>query len=407
MVKKLLGLLDSEPVIVSYVRTPTGRFGKTLSKLKAPELGAIAIKEAIARAGIEPSEVDLVVMGNVIQAGIGQNPARQAAIEAGVPENVDSYTVNMVCSSGMQAIINACQAIAAGDANVVVAGGMESMSNSPLLIPSKVRWGFKFSYNIPALPIIDSVTHDGLMDFKDSLSMGEIAERIAKAKGVTRREADEFAYNSHMKASDATRKGYFERELAHVDLVKDGYRIALSEDETVRPDTDVEKLSKLPPAFDGCDIMTAGNSPPMSDGASALVITSRRKCTSLKIEPVAKVLGYSWGAYDRLNFVEAPVPVTKKLLERLDLRISDFDLIEHNEAFAVASIIVARELGIDYDRLNIFGGAVALGHPIGSSGARIVVTLLNALNVKGMKRGLATICHGGGGATSIAVELLK
>lgn len=393
-----------EVFIISYSRTPIGKFQRSLAEVEATKLGGIAVKSTIEKASIPTGLIDEVIMGNVLQAGLGQNPARQAAYHAGIPAHVNGYTVNKVCASGMKAVANAVSAIKAGDAEVIVAGGMESMSRSPFILPASVRTGVRLAYR-GGPTLIDCLTHDGLTSFIDGKSMAEIAEAIARARGVTRRQADEFAYLSHVKAHEATVKGYFKDEITPVNIKMNGKQITLEHDEGIRSDTTLEKLSKLPPAFEGFEIVTAGNAPPLSDGAAALVLASGEAVKRHKLEPVAKILGYAWAALDYENFVEAPIPATKKLLEKLGMNITDFDLFEHNEAFAVSSILVARGLEIPLERLNVFGGALALGHPLGASGARIIITLINALKKYNMRRGLATICHGGGGAVSIAVEL--
>ena len=393
-----------EVFIISYSRTPIGKFQRSLAEVEVAKLGGIVIKSAIERAGISPELVDEVIMGNVLQAGLGQNPARQAAYHAGIPAYINGYTVNKVCASGMKAVANAVSTIKAGDAEIVVAGGMENMSRAPFIVPYSVRAGVRLAYK-GGPTLIDCLTHDGLISFVDGRSMAEIAEAIAKARGVTRRHADEFAYLSHMKAHEATVKGYFKDEITPVNIKMNGKQVALEHDEGIRSDTTVEKLSKLPPAFEGFDIVTAGNAPPLSDGAAALLLASKEAVKQHKLEPAARILGYTWAALDYENFVEAPIPAVKKLLEKLNMRINDFDLFEHNEAFAVSSILVARGLEIPFEKLNVFGGALALGHPLGASGARIIITLINALKRNGLSRGLATICHGGGGAMAIALEL--
>ncbi len=397
--------MPEEAYIVSAVRTPIGKFGRSLAPLSAVELGAIVIKEAVRRAGIGPKDVEEVIMGNVLSGGLGQNPARQAAQLAGIPEEVDAFTVNKVCASGLRAVASAAQAIKAGDEDIVVAGGMESMSNAPFILPARLRWGVKLIYwNPPQL--VDLLVWDGLRDPFLNMAMGEIADREAKRHKVSRREADEFAYMSHMRAAEATEKGYFKEEIVPIDVEKDGVRIFLDRDEGIRPDTSIEKLSRLKPVFTKDGVTTAGNASQISDGASAVVVMSGRKVEELGVKPLAKIIGYSWGAMGEGNFIVAPVPVTRKLLKKLGMTIDDVDLVEHNEAFAVASIIVSRMLGIPFEKLNVHGGAIALGHPIGASGARILTTLIYALRRRGLKRGLATICHGGGGALSMVIELV-
>jgi acetyl-CoA C-acetyltransferase len=389
----------SDVFIVSFARTPIGKFGGALSKMTAPQLGAVAIEAAVRRSGLEPSDVDEVIMGNVLQAMVGQNPARQAAIIAGIPKEVPGFTVNKVCASGMKAITLAAQSIALGENRVVVAGGMESMSNAPYALPPQWRWGVKFSFTGEKL--IDLMVYDGLTDPHTGLLMGEEAEETARKWGISREECDEFAVSSHMKAEEATERGYFARE---IERVRD---IPLERDEGIRPDTSIEKIAKLRPAFRPDGVITAANASQLSDGAAALVLAHREVVEERGLEPIARIIGFSSASLEPRDFIEAPIISTKKLLSRIGMGIDDFDIIEHNEAFALATLVVAKGLGIPLERLNPFGGAVALGHPLGASGARIVVTLLNALRVKGKRRGLATICHGGGGAQSIAIELVR
>ncbi len=387
--------------IVSIARTPIGKFGGSLKNWPAPKLGAIAIEAAVRRSGLDPSDVDEVIMGNVLQAMVGQNPARQAAILAGIPSEVPGFTVNKVCASGMKAISLAAQSIVFGENKVVVAGGMESMSMAPYTLPSKWRWGVKFAF--AGEKLVDIMVHDGLTDPHTGLLMGEEAEETGRKWGITREEADEFAVGSHMKAAEATEKGYFARE---IEPVKKGEEVILDRDEGIRPDTSVEKVARLKPVFRPDGTITAANASQLSDGASALVLAHREIVEEKGLKPLAKILGFASAGVEPKDFVEAPIPATKKLLKSLNMEIGDFDLYEHNEAFALASLVVARGLNIPLDRLNVFGGAVAIGHPLGDSGARIVVTLINALQIKGGRKGLATICHGGGGGQSIAIELV-
>ncbi|MCC6029482.1 MAG: thiolase family protein [Candidatus Korarchaeum sp.] len=389
----------SDVFIVSFARTPIGKFGGALSKMTAPQLGAVAIEAAVRRSGLEPSDVDEVIMGNVLQAMVGQNPARQAAIIAGIPKEVPGFTVNKVCASGMKAITLAAQSIALGENRVVVAGGMESMSNAPYALPPQWRWGVKFSFTGEKL--IDLMVYDGLTDPHTGLLMGEEAEETARKWGISREECDEFAVSSHMKAEEATERGYFARE---IERVRD---VPLERDEGIRPDTSIEKIAKLRPAFRPDGVITAANASQLSDGAAALVLAHGEVVEERGLEPIARIIGFSSASLEPRDFIEAPIISTKKLLSRIGMGIDDFDIIEHNEAFALATLVVAKGLGIPLERLNPFGGAVALGHPLGASGARIVVTLLNALRVRGKRRGLATICHGGGGAQSIAIELVR
>ncbi len=387
--------------IVSIARTPIGKFGGSLKSWPAPKLGAIAIEAAVRRSGLDPSDVDEVIMGNVLQAMVGQNPARQAALLAGIPSRVPGFTVNKVCASGMKAISLAAQSIVFGENRVVVAGGMESMSMAPYALPPKWRWGVKFAF--AGEKLVDIMVHDGLTDPHTGLLMGEEAEETGKKWGITREEADEFAVSSHMKAAEATEKGYFAKE---IEPVRKGDDVILDRDEGIRPDTSLEKVARLKPVFRPDGTITAANASQLSDGAAALVLAHRDVVEERGLKPVARILGFASAGVEPKDFVEAPIPATQKLLKDLNMRIEDFDLYEHNEAFALASLVVARGLNIPLDRLNVFGGAVAIGHPLGDSGARIVVTLINALQIKGGRRGLATICHGGGGGQSIAIELV-
>lgn len=391
--------------IISAARTPIGNLLKGLRALSAPRLGGIAIRAAVERAGLEGSEVQGVVMGNVLQAGLGQNPARQAAYYAGLPQSVNAYTVNIVCASGMMAIANAFNEIRLGYADVMIAGGMESMSNAPFLLTGEIRSGIKYLYQL-RVPLVDSMTWDGLVDFRDGRSMGEIAEKLARERGLTRRELDEYAYLSNKRAVEAWERGLYRHEVVPVEVASTGSPSRLERDEGPRKDASLERLLELPPAFPGGALITAGNSPKLSDGAAAVALAGERAVRELGLKPLAKILGYAWGALDLQNFPEAPIPVTRSLLARLGLRIEDFELVEHNEAFSVSSLLVMKGLGISVEMYNVHGGAIALGHPLGCSGARIVVTLVHGLRLRNLKRGLATICHGGGGAMSLALELL-
>ncbi|MDK2372171.1 MAG: thiolase family protein [Candidatus Korarchaeota archaeon] len=387
--------------IVSIARTPIGKFGGSLKTWPAPKLGAVAIEAAVRRSGLDPSDVDEVIMGNVLQAMVGQNPARQAAILAGIPSTVPGFTVNKVCASGMKAISLAAQSIVFGENKVVVAGGMESMSMAPYTLPSKWRWGVKFAF--AGEKLVDIMVHDGLTDPHTGLLMGEEAEETGEKWGITREEADEFAVSSHMKAAEATEKGYFAKE---IEPVRKGEEVILDRDEGIRPDTSLEKVARLKPVFRPDGTITAANASQLSDGAAALVLAHRDVVEEKGLKPIARILGFASAGVEPRDFVEAPIPATQKLLRNLNMRVDNFDLYEHNEAFALASLVVARGLNIPLDKLNVFGGAVAIGHPLGDSGARIVVTLINALQIKGGRKGLATICHGGGGGQSIAIELV-
>lgn len=384
-----------EVVLLSGVRTPVGKFGHAFKEVPAQQLGAIAIKEAINRAGIRMQDVDEVIMGNVISAGLGQNPARQAAIYAGLPVEIGSFTINKVCGSGLKAVILASQAIKAGDSNIIVTGGMENMSAAPHLIRS-LRWGQKFG----DASITDAMVCDGLWDVYNGYHMGITGERIAQKYGITREDADEFSLNSHEKAFHATKDGRFKEEIIPVEV----HGIAVGKDEGIRGDDTMEKLAKLPPVFKKDGILTAGNSSQLSDGAAAFVVTSARKARELGIKSLAKIIDYATGGTKPEDVMEAPIPAVKKLLAKTGFTMDDMDLVEHNEAYAPASIAIARELDIDPRKLNVNGGAIALGHPIGCSGARILVTLIHALKERGLKRGLATLCLGGGNAVAMIIE---
>jgi acetyl-CoA C-acetyltransferase len=389
-----------EAVIVSGVRTPVGKFGGSLRDVSAPKLGSIVIREALRRAGVGPEEVDEVMMGNVISAGLGQNPARQSAILAGVPVEVGALTINKVCGSGLKSVMLAAQAIKVGDADIIVAGGMESMSQAPFLI-KEMRWGHRFGDT----EVVDAMIYDGLWDVFNDFHMLMTGEIIAEKYGVSRREADEFALSSHQKAVVAIRNGEFKDEIVPIETQgKRGEKEVFEVDGGVREDTSLEKLARLKPVVKENGILTAGNASQLSDGAAALVVMTREKAVDMGLNPLATIRAYSTGGVEPQYVMEAPIPTTRKLLEKTGLTIDDMDLIEHNEAFAPASIVVSRELGIDPSKFNVKGGAVAMGHPIGCSGARVLVTLLYALKQRSLRRGLATLCLGGGNAVAMIVE---
>jgi acetyl-CoA C-acetyltransferase len=387
--------MAEEVVIVSAVRTAVGKFGRSLKDAPAPQLGAVAIAEAVKRAGVRVDQVDEVIMGNVISAGLGQNPARQAAIHAGIPVETGAVTINKVCGSGLKAVMLAAQAVKAGDADLIVAGGMENMSAAPHLVRN-IRWGVKFGDK----SLVDSMLYDGLWDVYNNFLMGMTGERIAEKYGISREEADRFSVESNRRATAAIREGKFRKEIVPVDIKGRAFDI----DECVREDTSLEKLSALPPAFKQNGILTAGNSSKLSDGAAALIVTSARAARTAGIEPLARIVDYTTGGTKPEDVMEAPIPTVRKLLAKTGFTVDDMDLVEHNEAYATASIAVSRELGIDPQKLNVRGGAVALGHPLGCSGARVLVTLIHALKDRGLKRGLATLCLGGGNAVAMIVE---
>jgi acetyl-CoA C-acetyltransferase len=392
-----------EVYIVSAARTPIGKFGGALKDVSPVDLGAHAMRAALERAGVEGKSLDLYVFGNVLRAGHGQLLPRQAAIKAGIPKEVDGYQVDMVCASGMMALINAAQFIRTGEAHLVLAGGMESMSQAGFYLSHRARWGYKFLMGAPE-NLQDILLRDGLSDPFTGEAMGEQAEHLAQDYGVGREEVDEAAYLSHRRAWEATEGGHFAWEIAPMELPgKKGPQV-VDRDEGIRPETTLESLAALRPAFKKEGVLTAGNASQISDGAAALLLASEEAVRAHGLRPIAKVLGGAWAAGEPWRFPEAPIPAAKRLLDRLGLRVSDFGLFENNEAFALNNVLFNRLLGVPYERLNVFGGAVALGHPIGASGARIVVTLLNALRAKGEERGLAAICHGTGGSVAVAVE---
>ncbi|HXX53287.1 MAG TPA: acetyl-CoA C-acetyltransferase [Thermodesulfovibrionales bacterium] len=387
--------MPEEVVILGSVRTGIGKFGRSLRDIPAQRLGAQVITAALNRVGIEPRYVDEVIMGNVISTGLGQNPARQAAIFAGLPPEIGSLTVNKVCGSGLKAVMLAAQAIRAGDAHIIVAGGMENMSASPHYVRG-LRWGVRFGDVLTK----DAMLYDGLWEAYNDYHMGITGERVAQKYGITREDADRFALQSHQKASDAIRKGKFKEEIVAIEA----QGALFDKDECVREDTSLEKMATLLPVFKSDGVLTAGNSSQLSDGAAALVIASARKAEELHIQPLARIVDYVIGGTRPEDIMEAPIPTVKKIIKRTGLTINEMDLVEYNEAYATSSVVILRELNIDPRKFNVNGGAVALGHPIGCSGARILVTLLHALKERRLKRGLATLCMGGGNALAMIVE---
>ncbi|MDX2232340.1 MAG: thiolase family protein [Leptolyngbyaceae cyanobacterium bins.349] len=391
--------------IVSAARTPLGRFGGVLAEFSPVELGAIAMRAALQRAGIPGAAIDLYIFGNVLRAGHGQLLPRQAAFKAGIPETANGYAVDMVCSSGMMSVMNAATAIAAGEADIVLAGGMESMSQTGMLLSHRVRWGVKLLLN-PSEPLIDLLVTDGLSDSTTAEKMGEQAERLAAAYDVTRHELDEVAFYSQERAAMATQQGWLGKEIEPIEIQgKKGGQV-VEKDEGIRPDTTREKLAALKPAFNPNGVFTAGNSSQISDGAAALVLASPKAVAEYGLTPIARIVKGTWAGGETWRYPEMPIYAVKKLLEMLQMQVSDFDLFENNEAFALSSVLFNRFLGVPYEKLNVFGGAIALGHPIGASGARILVTLLNALQQKDGHLGLAAVCHGTGGGTALAIERL-
>ena len=389
-------------VIVSACRLPVGKLQGGLSTFAAGKLGAMVIKETVRRAGIDPKEVEECIMGNVLQAGVGQNPARQAARGAGLPDEIGSFSVNKVCGSGLKAVMLAAQAIKAGDCEVIVAGGMESMSNAPYLLPG-ARAGYRLGHG----QLLDSMVHDGLWDVYNDFHMGVAAELIADKYKVTREDQDKFACDSHRKAVAAQETGKFKTEIVRVEIPqKKGDPVVVDLDESPRKDTTVEKLTALKPAFKKDGTVTAGNAPSVNDGASALLVMSEARARKLGVTPMARITGYATGGTAPEWLFYAPVVAVQKLMKQMGVSIGHWDLIEANEAFSAQALVDGRELEWDWSRVNVNGGAVALGHPIGASGARVLVTLLYALKDRGLKTGLATLCLGGGEAVALAVEIL-
>jgi len=390
----------NEAVIISAARTPVGKFLGSLKGFTAPELGALVVRESVKRAGIKPEDVDEVIMGCVIQAGLGQNPARQAALNGGIPSTVAAVTVNKVCGSGLKAVMMAAQGVQLGDSEMVVAGGMESMSNAPYLIP-KAREGYRLGNG----ELIDSMIHDGLWCAFENYHMGCTGEVVADEYKIGRAEQDEFATNSHRKAAAAIKAGYFKDEIVPVEIKqKKGAALIFDTDETVREDTTVEVLGKLKPAFKSEGTVTAGNAPSVNDGASAVVVTSLRRARELGVEPMAKIVAQAVSGVEPRLVMMAPVEAVRKLLKKTGWSGSEVDLVELNEAFSVAALAVTRELGLDPEKVNVNGGAVALGHAIGQSGSRLLTSILYELKRRDARRGIVALCLGGGNAVAMAVE---
>jgi len=411
------GMMIRDVVIVSGCRTAIGAFGGTLSNTPATELGAIVIREAVRRAGIDPASVDEVIMGCVVPAGLGQAPARQAAIKAGIPPHVGALTINKVCGSGLKAVMLASAMIQAGDAEIIVAGGMENMNLAPFYLP-RARTGYRMGGIARggvggAVPdgLIDGMVLDGLWCAFENHHMGSSAEWIAREFGLTREELDEYAYHSHRKAIEAIDAGRFKAEIVPVEIPqRKGPPQVFDTDENPRRYASKEEamslLSKLRPAFEPDGIVTAGNSPGITDGAAALVVMSADKARELGLQPMARITAYDQAAVEPIRLFTAPIYAVQKVMKKLGVGIHDFDLIEANEAFAAQAVADGKALGWDWDRVNVNGGAIALGHPIGCSGARILVTLLYALQDRGLRTGIATLCLGGGEAVALSVERL-
>ena len=388
-----------EAVIISAVRTPIGKYGKMFADIKATELGAIAVRAAVEKAGIMSTDVEECIMGNVISSGLGQNPARQAAVYGGLPVEIGAFTVNAVCGSGMKAAMLASDAIKAKQYDVIVAGGMENMSQAPYLMPG-ARWGYRMNDQV----VKDSMVYDGLWDIFNDQHMGFTGEIVADRFGITREEADILSYESNMKAAAAIKNGKFRNEIVPVTVKQKKENIIIDTDEGVRADTTVEALAKLRPVFKADGKVTAGNSSQLSDGASALVITSMSYAKEHSLKPLAVIEAYNEKGVLPEHIMEAPIPTTEALLKKTGMKIDDIDLFEHNEAFATASCAVRKALNVPNDIFNVNGGAIALGHPIGCSGSRVITTLVHALKDRRKEVGLGTLCLGGGNAVTMIVR---
>ena len=389
-----------DTVIISAVRTPVGKFQGGLKSMSAPQLGAIAVKAAVERAGLAPEQIDEVIMGNVVSAGLGQNPARQAALHAGLLPDVAAMTINKVFGSGLKAFGLASQGIQTGDSEIVVAGGMESMTNAPYLLP-----GARDGYRLGHSTIVDSMIHDGLWDAYENFHMGNTGEIVAERYHVARERQDEYALNSHRKAIAAIRAGKFRDEIVPVPIPqRKGDPVLFDTDESPRADASIEALRALKPAFKKDGTVTAGNAPGVNDGAAAVVVTSAERAAALGKKPMARIAGQAVSGIEPALVMMAPVKAVRKLVNKIGWNLADVDLIELNEAFSVQAVAVMEQLELNPDKVNVNGGAVALGHPIGASGARILVTLLYEMTRRNAKRGIATLCLGGGNAVALAVE---
>ena len=389
-----------DSVIVSAVRLPTGNFLGSLKRFSAPQLGALAVREAVQRAGIDVAQVDECILGNVISAGLGQNPARQAALKGGLPDSVAAMTINKVCGSGLKAVMLASQGISTGDVDVVVAGGMESMSQAPYIL-GRMREGLRLGNHT----LMDSMVHDGLWCALEDCHMGLTGEEISKRYGITREEQDTYALESHRKAASATSSGWLAEEILAVEIPgKDRKPTNFTIDESVRPDASSSALAKLKPAFASDGTVTAGNAPGVNDGAAALVVMSATRAASLNLQPLARIVAQAVSGLPPLLVMMTPVEAVRKVAKKAGWALGDVDLFELNEAFSVQSIAIIRELAIDPERVNVHGGAIALGHPIGASGARVLTTLLYAMQRRNVRRGIASLCLGGGNGVALAVE---
>ncbi|MCD6379094.1 acetyl-CoA C-acetyltransferase [bacterium] len=392
----------SEVIIAGAVRTAIGKFAGGFSNLRGPKLGSHVVVETMKRAGINGSQVDEVIMGTVLGAGLGQNPARQAAIYGGVSSSVGAMTINKVCGSGLKAVVLGAQAIKLGDEEIVISGGMESMDNAPYIL-RKARSGYRLGDG----KLVDSMVFDGLWDIYNDFHMGNTGELVSEKYNISREEQDEYSLGSHLKAVKAMKEGWFGEEIVPVAVPqRKGDSVIIDKDEGPRPDTTMEALSRLKPAFKKGGTVTAGNSSQISDAAAAMVLMSDKKAEEMGVKPLARITGYATGGMDPEWVMMAPTVAISKLLKKTGMKLEDFDLIELNEAFAVQPCAIIKELGMDPEKINIHGGAVALGHPIGCSGARILVTLIYALKRTGGSKGMATLCLGGGNAIALSIEMM-
>ncbi len=388
-----------QPVVVSAVRTPIGKFGGALKDMPAPRLGAVVVREAVSRAKLEPRDIEECIMGNVITAGIGQNPARQAALYGGLADEVSALTINKVCGSGLKAAMLASDSILAGKGKIILAGGMESMSNAPYLL-DKARFGYKLFDS----QLIDAMVRDGLWDVFNNFHMGNTGEIVAERNSVTREDADRFSVGSHQKAVKAIKSGAFADEIVKVEVRAGKATTTFSVDEGPREDSSMDALAKLKPVFRPTGVLTAGNSSSINDGASAVVVMDSEVAKEKGVTPLVRIVDYVTAGGKPELIMEAPIHAVRKLMARNNLSVNDVDLFEHNEAFSTASVAVLRQLGISEERFNVNGGAVALGHPIGASGARVLTTMIYAMRARGAKRGIVTLCLGGGNAVAMLVE---
>lgn len=389
--------------IVAGTRTPIGRFGGGLKDVAPIDLGAHVMKATLEQAGVTGENLDLYIMGNVLRAGHGQLLPRQAAIKAGIPSDIDGYAVDMVCSSGMMAAMNAATSIKAGESDLVLAGGMESMSQAGFFLSYRARWGYKYLSGKPE-QLKDVLEYDGLTDPIEQDNMGHETDRLSKEYKVQREEVDGVAFYSHKRAAEATNNGTFASEITPIQVKARKGTVTISADEGIRADISAEGLAGLRPAFSKDGILTAGNASQISDGAASMLLASPEAVEKHGLTPVAKILGSSWAAVESWRFAEAPIPAVKKLLAKNNLAVEDIDLWENNEAFATNSVLFNKVFGIPYDKLNIYGGGISLGHPIGATGARLMLTLINGLTRTNGKYGIASLCHGVGGGTAVLIE---